>query len=169
MHEQMDKLNKELSSSKNLLDQQASIIKRFKRKLLLTSKERDSFKGVLESYEHELTFTGGQFEKDRLTALEKVVSNHKETIEGLETELAKAIGVEAIHAEQFLQQQSSKSVVETRKVQDEKARLAKEVADLRSQLDKVYEEKEDLKYELDRRAIRGDYNPTDTKVLHFRY
>ena len=42
------------------MEQQASIIKRFKRKLLLTSKERDSFKGVLESYEHELTFTGGQ-------------------------------------------------------------------------------------------------------------
>ena len=77
MHEQVEKLNKELASSKTHVEQQASIIKRFKRKLLLTSKERDSFKGVLESYEHELTFTGGQFEKDRLTALEKVVSNHR--------------------------------------------------------------------------------------------
>ena len=77
MHEQVEKLNKELASSKTHVEQQASIIKRFKRKLLLTSKERDSFKGVLESYEHELTFTGGQFEKDRLAALEKVVSNHR--------------------------------------------------------------------------------------------
>ena len=57
---QVEKLNKDLASAKNHMEQQASIIKRFKRKLLLTSKERDSFKGVLESYEHELTFTGGQ-------------------------------------------------------------------------------------------------------------
>ena len=92
-------------------------------------------------------------------------TTHRETIEALETELAKALGVEAIHADQFLQ---SRSVVETKKAHDEKAKLAEQVAHLKSQLDKVYEEKEDLKYELDRRAIKGDYNPTDTKVLHFR-
>jgi len=168
MHEQVEKLNKDLASAKNHMEQQASIIKRFKRKLLLTSKERDSFKGVLESYEHELTFTGGQFERDRLSALEAVVSNHKDTIEGLEAELAKALGVESIHAEQFLSQQSSKNVVESKKAHDEKTRLSHEVSQLKQLLDRAREEKEDLKYELERRAIKGDYDPTDTKVLHFR-
>lgn len=53
-----------------------------------TLQERDSLKGVLDSYEKELTFTGGQFDKDKIEAMEKVVQAHKETIEKLEDELA---------------------------------------------------------------------------------
>ena len=45
--------------------------------------ERNSYKEMLDSYEHELTFTGGQFEKDKLAALEKVIATHKEIIETL--------------------------------------------------------------------------------------
>ena len=168
VREQVEKLQMDLESAKSTRDQQVSIIKRFKRKLLLVSKERDSFKSVLESYEHELTFTGGQFEKDRVNALEKVVANHKDTIEELEVVLAKALGFETFHAQQFLRQQSSKNAAENKKHQDEKAKLTKEVEELQNELDKVYEEKEDLKYELERRAIKGDYNPEETKVLHFR-
>ena len=77
-----------------------------------------------------------QFEKDRLSALEAVVSNHKDTIEGLEAELAKALGVESIHAEQFLSQQSSKNVVESKKAHDEKTRLSQEVSQLKQLLDR---------------------------------
>merc|ERR1719376_1024887 len=169
LHEQVAQLKRDLASSKNHVEQQASIIKRFKRKLLLVSKERDSFKSVLESYEHELTFTGGQLEKDRLTALEKVVDNHKETIEALEAELAKVLGVEVIHAQQFLEQQSSKSHNEAvADLQNRNLELSHDVADLKTRLEKAVREREELEIQLERRAIRGDYDPTDTKVLHFR-
>ena len=71
-----------------------------------------------------------------MSALEAVVSNHKDTIEGLEAELAKALGVESIHAEQFLSQQSSKNVVESKKAHDEKTRLSQEVSQLKQLLDR---------------------------------
>lgn len=69
---------------KQNLTEQANLIKRFKRKLLLVTKERDSYKGVLESYEHELTFTGAAFEKDRIGALESTLKDYQDTIEKLE-------------------------------------------------------------------------------------
>ena len=83
-------LNKKTIVDKQNLTEQANLIKRFKRKLLLVSKERDSYKGVLESYEHELTFTGAAFEKDRITALETSLNDYKDTVERLEELLSNA-------------------------------------------------------------------------------
>ena len=83
-------LNKKTIVDKQNLTEQANLIKRFKRKLLLVSKERDSYKGVLESYEHELTFTGAAFEKDRITALEISLNDYKDTVERLEELLSNA-------------------------------------------------------------------------------
>ena len=39
---------------------------------------------------------------------------------------------------------------------------------LQEKLRKVENDRDELRYEMDRRAMRGDYNPTDTKVIHFR-
>ncbi len=50
--------------------------------------ERDSYKSVLESYEHEITFNGATFEKDRVNSLEQSLQNYKETVERLEDLLA---------------------------------------------------------------------------------
>ena len=87
---QVQDLTNKSTIDKQNLGEQANLIKRFKRKLLLVSKERDSYKGVLESYEHELTFNGANFEKDRITALEESIKEYGETIERLEDLLASA-------------------------------------------------------------------------------
>jgi hypothetical protein len=50
----------------------------------------------------------------------------------------------------------------------EVAKLRSDLKSLHERLVKAENEREDLRYELDRRAMRGDYNPTDTKVLHFK-
>ena len=54
---------RKIQTDKESLNENANLIKRFKRKLLLVSKERDSYKSVLESYEHELTFSAAPLEK----------------------------------------------------------------------------------------------------------
>ena len=90
---QIQDLTNKSTIDKQNLGEQANLIKRFKRKLLLVSKERDSYKGVLESYEHELTFNGANFEKDRITALEESIKEYGETIERLEDLLASARSV----------------------------------------------------------------------------
>lgn len=90
------------------LNEQANLIKRFKRKLLLVSKERDSYKGVLESYEHELTFNGAAFEKDRVSAMENALKDYSSTVERLEDLLAAARSTKDSHeTEQALNQEIS--------------------------------------------------------------
>ena len=42
-----------------------------------------------------------------------------------------------------------------------------ELIDLKNKLHNLQEKNEKLELELERRAIKGDFNPTDTKVLHF--
>ena len=79
---------RKIQTDKESLNENANLIKRFKRKLLLVSKERDSYKSVLESYEHELTFSAAAFEKDRIASVEESLTNYKETIERLENLLA---------------------------------------------------------------------------------
>lgn len=139
-----DKALSKWQSDKSSLSEQANLIKRFKRKLLLVTKERDSYKGVLESYEHELTFNGNTFEKDRVTALEKALADHRDTVERLENLLAEARSsniksgaIESDHSEKV-------------------ARLEDEILRLNSALSKAQE--------------KGDYESSSstTKVLHFK-
>ena len=114
VEEQMEILDKKSITDKQNLTEQANLIKRFKRKLLLVSKERDSYKGVLESYEHELTFNGATFEKDRVTSLEESLKEYRETVERLE-ELLGAARSSATHKET-------------------EAQLREEIADLKAKL-----------------------------------
>ena len=160
---QAEKHEKENATVKENLNQQTSLIKRFKRKLLLVSKERDSYKGVLDTYEHELTFTGKDFERDKLQALEGTVTSYREIIEDLEKQLANAQGVDH---EQLMAGKTSEK--EKTVSEEEMMKLKASMSELENQLNTVMAEKENLELELERRAIQGDYNPTDTKVLHFR-
>ena len=114
LDEEQNELKQKIQSDKDNLTEQANLIKRFKRKLLLVSKgkklifalkdymifmkiflyhliiERDSYKSVLGSYEQELTFNGAAFEKDRVTAVESSLAHYKDTVENLENLLAAA-------------------------------------------------------------------------------
>ena len=163
-----EKHDREHAKAKEDLSQQASLIKRFKRKLLLIVKERDSHKGVLDSYENEITFSGKDFEKDRVQSLENVILTYRETIESLENQLAKYQGVshEAVLLESDVQKGSP---VQSKQIsEDESAKIRSELEIMETRLNTALAQKEALELELERRAIQGDYNPTDTKVLHFR-
>ena len=163
-----EKHDREHAKAKEDLNQQASLIKRFKRKLLLIVKERDSYKGVLDSYEKEITFSGKDFEKDRVQSLENIILTYRETIESLENQLAKYQGVshEAVLLESDVQKGSP---VQSKQIsEDESAKIRSELEIMETRLNTALAQKEALELELERRAIQGDYNPTDTKVLHFR-
>ena len=120
--------------------------------------ERDSYKGVLDSYEHELTITGSQFDKDRSGALAKVVQDHQAVIEELESQLLALNGGSLPSRERVETVDSS-----------ELAKLRSDLVSVQDKLKKVENERDHLQYEMDIRAMRGDYNPTNTKVIHFRY
>lgn len=115
---------------------------------------------MLASYEQEITFTGGNFERDRIASLEKVVSEHQSMIEKLETLLAQArSGSDSPNNDDDDDNNAE--------LREEMARLTQEMDTLTKDLETVRREKDDLELELEKRAIRGDYNPAQAQVLHF--
>ena len=112
--------------------------------------ERDSYKGLLESYEHEITFSGGQFEKDHTASLEKVIKDQRDMIDRLEGQLADKVTPTAGDATGATEGGSL-----------ELERMAKA-------LSHAEEERDTLKHELEVRMARGEIKPADTKILHLR-
>merc|ERR1712106_302210 len=133
------KLEEEIGKVKTEQGEQAKLVKKLQRKLLLVTKERDSYKGILDSYEKEITMTGGQMDQERITALEKNIEEYRAMVDMLEEEKGGS---------------SPKTKEAPNTVMDEKLRL-------------LEEKNEKLEVELERRAIKGDFDPVDTKVLHF--
>merc|ERR1719508_315362 len=114
--------------------------KKLQRKLLLVTKERDSYKSVLDSYEKEITMTGGQMDQERIMALEKNIEEHRAMVDMLEEEKGES---------------TPKAKENTpNKEMEEKVRV-------------LEEKNERPEAEFERRAIKGDFDPADTKVIHF--
>jgi len=144
------KLNEEEESRKKLEElvgkvkeeqgEQAKLVKKLQRKLLLVTKERDSYKGILDSYEKEITMTGGQMDQERIMALEKNIEEYRAMVDMLEEEKGVA---------------TSKTKTETSN------------PELEDKIRVLEEKNERLEAEIERRAIKGDFNPVDTKVIHF--
>jgi len=114
-------------------EEQTRLLKRLQRKLLLVTKERDSYKGVLDSYEKEVTLSGQEMDKERFAAQEKTLEEYKAMVDMLENNSAKPA--------------PQQKELETR-ITDLEARNAA------------------LEQELKRRAVKGDFNPEETMVLH---
>ena len=106
------------------------------------SQERDSYKGVLDSFEHELTIVGSQYDQGRVAALNKIVEDHKSVIEDLEEQLkaAKSAGGATI----------PENVVDSAEV----LKLRSDLKSLMDRLKKAENERDDVMFEMERRAIR---------------
>lgn len=75
---------KEVTTLKESQEEQAKLVKRLQRKLLLVTKERDGYKGVLDSYEKEVTLSGSQLDKVKVEALENTIEEYRKMVERLE-------------------------------------------------------------------------------------
>ncbi len=180
LEEQLTSVNSSLQACRSEQSDQTKLIKRLQRKLLLVSKvgisttslyswtryrhvmtnffirqERDSFKGVLDSYEKELTFTGGQFEGDKIAALEKTVQNYKDMVEKLENQL-------------YSQKPSESASVENVTDDREKAALLDKISHLKGALLSMQENRDQLQEELEKMRSDGQGDERQERVIHFR-
>ena len=71
------KLEADINKIKTEQEEQTRLVKKLQRKLLLVTRERDSFKGILDSYEKEMTVTEDNIYQDKITALEKTIAEYK--------------------------------------------------------------------------------------------
>ncbi|XP_022084966.1 mitotic spindle assembly checkpoint protein MAD1-like [Acanthaster planci] len=172
--------------------QQEDLVKRLQRRLLLLTKERDGMRQILNSYDSEVTSMGYEPQcNDRLRQAEANLQTCHRQIEILEhdikaaTEEAGKCRLENKQLEsQVAQLQSELAVAKTvppaptqslSMVTDETtAHQADDVQALKSRIKELEEENvklaeknESLDMLLERRALKGDYDPMKTKVISF--
>jgi len=138
-----------LNKVKGEQSEQARLIKKLQRKLLLVTKERDSNRGILDSVEKEMTLSGNQWEQEKICGLEKTLEEYKAMIDML------------------LEREEGDEMPVMKVSEQEKVKQHDEFQQLQNTYSQLLEKYERLEMELESRAIKGDYNPDSTKVLHF--
>ncbi|XP_066992116.1 mitotic spindle assembly checkpoint protein MAD1 [Anabrus simplex] len=139
------------------IEQQTQLVRRLQKKLLLITRERDSYRSQLDSYEKELTMTSSlsgsnvQQLRARIDTLEKTVEGYRDMVERLEVELEGALGTTG----------TASLVERIKRLESERDALAREKEVLAKRRD-------ELERQLEHRALQGDYNPGASKLLHFR-
>ena len=166
LEEDNSQLKSQIVEKEKTISDQTGLVKKLQRKLLLVSKERDSYKGLVTSFEAEITFSSNEFEKGKIAALETVVGQHKDMLEKLEVHLEEVIRSKGGGAEggTTVTPDIGSSLGDMKKIQE----LSVERERLTNELSALGEKYQELELELERRAMKGDYDTATTKVLHFK-
>ncbi|CAG2158790.1 unnamed protein product [Oppiella nova] len=87
MMSKREQLESDLMTTRNELLEQNESIKKLNRKCLLFTKEKESYKSLINSYEHDVTLDWNKVSKDRISSLEALVDDYRNFVEQLETEI----------------------------------------------------------------------------------
>uniref|UniRef100_A0A0B7A767 Spindle assembly checkpoint component MAD1 n=1 Tax=Arion vulgaris TaxID=1028688 RepID=A0A0B7A767_9EUPU len=168
------KLTTELTTEKNKVSHSSSLIKQLQRKLLLVTRERDSYRSLLDSYENEVTINFDLEKKAQIQRLEAIVQGYKEQSRELEAELQtvtdKLVETQAQCCQ--LQQQLNTAISSDQQapsLEDKELiiQLRERMSELESNLIITQREKDILEARIEQRHLQGDYDPSKTKVVHF--
>ncbi|KYN02678.1 PREDICTED: mitotic spindle assembly checkpoint protein MAD1 [Cyphomyrmex costatus] len=127
-YEEARKLVTDMTLSKDKLNK---LVNRLQKKMILVTRERDSYRQQLDMYEKEITIDGNNAMTERIPALERVIDGYRDLVSKLEMDL---------------------QTVET--------------GTQKNEYNKLKEEIEQLRGELEHRALKGDFN-CNARVLHF--
>ncbi|XP_031327824.1 mitotic spindle assembly checkpoint protein MAD1 isoform X2 [Photinus pyralis] len=158
----------ELEKCQNLIsDLQASdqhkqnLIRRMQKKLLLVSRERDSYRLQLDSYERDLTMTvssanaaqGGvqQSQRDRIENLERIVDGYRDMVSKLESDLQKS--------EPTINRETIPIRVE------QMSRLQDEIDHLKMDNDHLREQRDNLEIQLEKLSDPGN-DVNSGRIVH---
>jgi len=158
---------------------QTKLVKKLQRKLLLVSKERDTSRAILDSMEKELTVSGSSWEQSRIEGLEKTLEEYKAMVDMLmekdtgnspsggksyEDKVAQAQELEKKNQELY---RTIKTLEEEIQNKDDVKQSSEQAEILLKEKEELLERVEQLELQLEQRAIKGDFNPDETRVLHF--
>ncbi|XP_076249676.1 mitotic arrest-deficient 1 isoform X2 [Calliopsis andreniformis] len=127
-YEDAKKLATDVTLSKEKLNK---LVSRLQKKMVLVTRERDSYRQQLDLYEKEITVDSNNAITERIPALERTIDAYRELVAKLESDLQSAEGYSQI-----------------------------------DECNKLREEIERLKGELEHRALKGDFN-CNARILHF--
>ncbi|KAK4884262.1 hypothetical protein RN001_000533 [Aquatica leii] len=155
--EKCQKLISELQASDQ---QKQNLIRRMQKKLLLVSRERDSYRQQLDSYERDLTMcmnsgsvtqtNAQQSQKERIENLERIVDGYKDMVNKLESDLQNA---------------EPNVITENTPARTEQiSRLQDEIDRLKMNNDHLRQQRDHLEIQLEELSVGSDKNPG--RIVH---
>lgn len=183
--EKLASLNKQLLKEQDRTKQQDDLVKRLQRRLLMLTKERDGMRQILNSYDEEVTHSGLELQANkRLKQAENNVEACHRQIEQLDRVVKKAtteaaesrlqvqqlmFDLEHVKGELCIAQESlaQKEGTIDGASKGETEELKKRVEELEGECSRLAKANESLELHIERSALKGDYDPTKTKILSF--
>ncbi|CAH0550480.1 unnamed protein product [Brassicogethes aeneus] len=160
---ELEKNQKHLVNLKSAGEQKQTIIHRMQKKLLLVSRERDSYRLQLDSYERDLTMNATttslgsaaasqlQSQKDRIEKLERHLEGYRELNSKLESDLEAAQGLS--HSEMIPVKY------------DQISKLEEEISQLKMENERMREKKDSLEIQLES-YLEGNDTLAGGQVYH---
>ncbi|XP_076066370.1 mitotic spindle assembly checkpoint protein MAD1-like isoform X7 [Oratosquilla oratoria] len=159
--QELNEVRQQLDRQKQMNQRSVTHIKKLQRKLSLVSKERDGLKAILTSHEAEVTVNYSAIGQQKISLLENQLEEYKQENAHLEKEL------EETHEALKEASDGTPPAQPSKEMQEKCAALEEEKKALQAEMTKLTSEKEGLELCIEYRALKGDYDPTKTKVLHF--
>ncbi|GLV40114.1 Mitotic arrest-deficient 1 [Carabus blaptoides fortunei] len=159
---EQERSTKQLSDLQHLQQQHQALVHRLQKKLMLVSRERDSYRLQLDTYEKDLTvniapgghgFAQSGTHKERIENLEKIVDGYRDMVNNLEGELKK-------HQPQL----NAENVAPVRT--EQLARMQEKIDRLQSENSRLTERCDELEIRLEQEIIGKD--SVKGQVLHLR-
>uniref|UniRef100_A0A8D9FEQ8 Mitotic spindle assembly checkpoint protein MAD1 n=2 Tax=Cacopsylla melanoneura TaxID=428564 RepID=A0A8D9FEQ8_9HEMI len=160
--------------SKGLLEKYASSIRRLKKQNNLVTWERDDLRQMVDSFQKEVTLignttfsdatsggaSGGEPDKCKIETLMSVIEGYTKRMKELEAD-KELVCVSS--------DQSSSSHPDVRRLTTERDELLKEKEELVKKEKELTDKVEHLNYQMEWRALKGDFDIRETKVLKLRH
>ncbi|XP_066545293.1 mitotic spindle assembly checkpoint protein MAD1 [Amia ocellicauda] len=159
-------------------EQQEALVRRLQKRVLLLTKERDGMRSILESYDSELAASeySPQLTRRVREAEEMLQKVQAHSVE-MEGQLSKAqedagtlkLQVQTAETELDILKKQAATADNSSFISNEEVNsLRQKTEELEAERRRLEEQNNILEMRLERHNLQGDYDPTKTKVLHFR-
>ncbi|RXM36331.1 Mitotic spindle assembly checkpoint protein MAD1 [Acipenser ruthenus] len=159
-------------------EQQDALVRRLQKRVLLLTKERDGMRAILESYDSELTASeySPQLSR-RVREAEEMVQKVQAHNSEMEVQLCKAqeeagtfkLQAQTMEAEfNIVKSQAATADVSACVTGEEINSLRQKIEELEAERSRLEEQNNILEMRLEKHNLQGDYDPTKTKVMHFK-
>ncbi|XP_067912040.1 mitotic spindle assembly checkpoint protein MAD1 isoform X2 [Heterodontus francisci] len=166
-------LRTQLLAEQKKREQQEANARRMEKRNILLIKARDGMKGILDSYDNELTTNYSPQLNRRVHEAEDMAQELHSHISVLEKQLSQALEdvgnyklkVQTLEAELTVLQ--SQVALTDRSITSEEGNvLRQKIEELEAERSRLDQVNKALEMKLERCTLQGDYDPTKTKVLH---
>ncbi|KAK7791169.1 hypothetical protein R5R35_005379 [Gryllus longicercus] len=155
---ELQSVKKEKEKYQNLNEELNSRLRLLQKKHQLVSAERNSYRSQLDSYEKDLTISLSSVAnqqnhqlQQRLDTMERILEGYRKMMKEMESESDR-----------------TKGFAGNSDIMEKLNRLEGERNTLLQEKEQLQKRKDELEVQLEYRAIKGDFNPVTSKVLHFR-